>query len=252
MSPLLLGRDGATEGKKQEKTDKEKREGKVKKDKSKKRSDDGMEEREEASCCCVRTEAVSWAEIELNDRALAEGAEAVGFLERVLVAQRQPGSNLFQSLDPAPERWFVAQLRQKVLAELPLREPKIEIGLDTVDAAFAPLTLTEKVAAWTETMRYDAEQAAAMLRMSPETVAKIRQRSAELVRGQADAWHSTLLAENGRGLGMAAAAATGKDCLPAKVFLEVLDGRATWRGREQSPATVMNEIGRVHRARSGA
>jgi hypothetical protein len=167
------------------------------------------------------------------DPALADGAEATGFLERVLVAQRQPGSNLFQSLDPAPERWFVAQLRQKVVAELPLREPEIEIGLDTVDAAFSPLTLTEKVAAWTETMRYDAEQTGAMLRMSPETVARIREHSAELVRGQADRWRSTVLVENGLALGLAAAAAAGKDCLPAKVFLDVLDGRATWRGREQ-------------------
>src|SRR5208283_3116557 len=128
----------------------------------------------------------------------ADGAEAVGFMERVLVAQRQPGSSLFQSLDPAPERWFVALLRQNVVAELPPCEPDIEIGLETVAAAFAPLTVTEKLAAWTETMRYDAAQTGALLRMAPQTVEKIRERSSELVRGQADAWSRTLLAENGR------------------------------------------------------
>ena len=166
------------------------------------------------------------------DASLADSADAACFLERVLVAQRQPGSSLFQSLDPTPERWFVAQLRQKVVAQLPLREPAIEIGLDSVAAAFVPLTLTEKLAAWTETMRYNAEETGAMLRMAPQTVAKIRERAAELVRARADFWSRDLLAENGRKLAVAAAAASGEDCLPTKVFLDVLDGRTTWRGRD--------------------
>ena len=33
-------------------------------------------------------------------------------VERVLLALRDPQSSLFQSLAPAPERWFVAELRQ--------------------------------------------------------------------------------------------------------------------------------------------
>ena len=42
-----------------------------------------------------------------------------------------------------------------------------------------------------------------------------------------------MLAENGRALGRAAAAAAGAECLPPKTFLDMLDGRTTWRGREQ-------------------
>ena len=55
---------------------------------------------------------------------------------------------------------------------------------------------------------------------------------AELIRGKVDSWRRTLLAENGPALGREAAAAAGQDCLPTKAFLDVVDGRTTWRGRE--------------------
>src|SRR5579872_3772060 len=161
-----------------------------------------------------------------------EPAGAPAVLEKVLCALRNPESSLFQSLQPAPERWFIAEVRQKVLAELPDRRPDIEIGLDTVSEAFEPLTLLEKQVAWIETMGYDDSATGAMLRMSPQTVGKIRDRAAEMLRGKVDSWRRTLPAENGRILGRAAAAATTKDCLPVKEFLDVLDGRSTWRDRE--------------------
>ena len=68
--------------------------------------------------------------------------------------------------------------------------------------------------------------------MAAGTVEKIRQRAAELIRGRVDRWNSTLLADNGAALGRAAAAAAGKDCLPVAAFLDILDCRTTWRGRE--------------------
>ena len=40
-------------------------------------------------------------------------------VERVLAALRQPQSSLFESLDPAPERAFVAGLRQRVSRRYP-------------------------------------------------------------------------------------------------------------------------------------
>lgn len=153
-------------------------------------------------------------------------------LERVLVAVRKPESSLFQSLEPAPERSFVAELRQKVLAFLPVPEAEIPLDLETLAAALEPLTLLEKQASWTESMDYDAAPAGAMLRMAPQTVEKIRERAAELLRGKVDSWRRTVLVENGRALGRAAASAATAECPPAKVFLDVLDGRATWRGRE--------------------
>jgi hypothetical protein len=153
-------------------------------------------------------------------------------VERTLLALRKPESSLFQSIEPAPERWFIAELRQKMLAELP--DPPVEIALDleTAAAALEPLTLTEKQASWIETMGYNDAVTGAMLRMSPQTVGKIRERAAELLRGKLDSWSRTLLAANGRALGRSAAALSTNDCLASKVFLDVLDGRMTWHGRE--------------------
>jgi len=159
----------------------------------------------------------------------AEGA----LLERILRAMRRPDSSLFQSLEPAPERWFVAELRQKVLAELEWPAPDIDLPLEVVAAALDPLTLTEKQAAWIEGMGYGSRETGAMMRMAPVTVEKIREKAAELIRGASSGWRRTILAENGWELGRAAAAASTKECLPPKVFLDILDGRTTWRGREE-------------------
>src|ERR1039457_3669202 len=81
------------------------------------------------------------------------GSEDSALLKRVLVGIRKPESSLFQTLEPAPERWFLAELRQNVLAELEPRAPEIELDLETVAAALEPLTMVEKQAAWTETDR---------------------------------------------------------------------------------------------------
>jgi hypothetical protein len=154
-------------------------------------------------------------------------------LERVLVAVRRPQSSMFESLEPAPERWFVAELRQKVLAELPDPAPEFELDLETAGAAFEPLTMVEKEAAWIEGMGYSPEKTGAMLRMAPATVAKIREKAAELLRGKSDTWRRSMLRENGLRLGRQAAATGGEECPPAKTFLDVLDGRSSWSGREQ-------------------
>lgn len=154
-------------------------------------------------------------------------------VERILMAARKPESSLFQSLEPAPERWFVAELRQKVLAELDAPAAELGMELETVAAALEPLTLTEKQVAWLETMQYGAGEIGAMLRMAPATAEKIRGKAAELLRGSGCNWRQAILAENGMALSRAAAAASTKDCLAAKVFLDILDGRTTWRGREE-------------------
>ena len=161
------------------------------------------------------------------------GPEDPALLDRVLAAIRDPQSSLFQSIEPAPERRFVAELRQKVLGQLRAPEPEIGLDLETVAGALEPLTLLEKQAAWMETMRYSPAEAGAMLRVAPETVAKIRDRAGDLIRQKVDAWRQSLLAENGLALGRAAAVAAGKDCLAAKTFLDIIDGRMTWRGREE-------------------
>jgi hypothetical protein len=154
-------------------------------------------------------------------------------LNRVLLALRNPESSMFQLLEPAPERWFAAELRQKVLAELADPPPQIDIDLETVAAALEPLTVVEKQAAWFETMGYNPAETGPMVKMEAATVDKIRNRAADLIRGKTDNWSRTMLAGNGPALGRAAAAAKGKDCLAVKAFLDLIDGRTTWRGREE-------------------
>jgi hypothetical protein len=154
-------------------------------------------------------------------------------LEGALLAVRNPQSKIFESLEPSPERWFVAELRQRVIAEMPIPAVEIPLDLEDVAAALAPLTLTEKQAAWTESMGYSAEEAGAMLRMAPSTVTKIRNRAADLLRGRLNAWRRAVLTDNGASLSLAAKAAQTGECPGAKTFLDVLDGRTSWRGREE-------------------
>jgi hypothetical protein len=157
--------------------------------------------------------------------------------ERILAGLRRPdGQGLFAALEPLPERYFVAALRQKVLPELPAG-PKVpaecEIGLDVLAAAFDGLTLVEKQAVWFETMRYGSAETAEMLRMSPHTVEKIRGRASDLLRAQLNSWSRDLLAKNGAALGRTAAGAGTPGCVSSKIFLDIVDGRMSWSGRSQ-------------------
>lgn len=161
-----------------------------------------------------------------------QAAVPAGTLERVLVAAHRPESPLFQSVEPSPERWFVAELRQAILQELPAEEPAA-IELDTVSAALEPLTLVEKQVAWLETMLYSPAETGVLLRMAPATAEKIRGKAADLIRGKVDTWSRNILPASGRALGRTAVAAKGPDCLDPKTFLDLLDGRTTWQGRDQ-------------------
>ena len=105
-------------------------------------------------------------------------AEPAG-LEPILAALHRPESALFQSLDPAPERWFVAQLRQKLLEQLTPTSPASTIDLETISAALEPMTLVEKQVAWLETMLYSPAETGVLLRMAPATAERIRGKAAE-------------------------------------------------------------------------
>ena len=149
-------------------------------------------------------------------------------LECVVLASR----TMFESLDAAPEREFVAALRQHVTAQVKPAPAEMQLDLEVLSAALAPLTMTERQAVWFETMHYAPAEAGPMLRISALTVEKVRERASELIRGKVDAWRRTLLADNGAALGEEALAAKGKDCLPSKAFLDVIEGRTVWRDRE--------------------
>jgi hypothetical protein len=153
----------------------------------------------------------------------------------LLLAIRNPQSSLFASLEPAPERPFLAELRQHVLSALDaafaVPAPEMAVDLEALTAALEPLTLLEKEAVWLETMHYDSAETATMLHSAPATIEKIREQAGERLRAKVDNWRAPLLADNGRQLGRAAVIAT-PECLPPKTFLDLIDGRTTWRGRE--------------------
>ncbi len=159
--------------------------------------------------------------------------------DAILKTLRDPNSSLFQSMAPAPERWFIAELRQTIAAAAPV-SATADLDLATVADALTPLTLTEKQAAWFETMHFNPPRSAEALRMSAATVTKIRERAEELLRGKLDTWRRGMLVANGRALGLEAAAAVTKDCPASKPFLDILDGRSTWRGREELELHVRN------------
>jgi hypothetical protein len=115
---------------------------------------------------------------------------------------------------------------------VPQTEPDIAMDLETLTSAVENLTLLEKQAVWFETMHYPPGDTGPFLRTAAPTIEKIRERAAAGIRAKANGWRITVLAENGRQLGREAAQGTPQ-CLPQKAFLDVLDGRATWRGREE-------------------
>ena len=158
-------------------------------------------------------------------------------VERLLISLRTSTANLFDSFDPAPERHFLLALRARVLgeAERDRATPPAEYALDleTLAEALAPLTLTEKQVVWLETMSYDEQPTSRMLKMAPDTAVRARERAAELLRVKMSSWRRSVVADNGAVLIGAALKAGTADCFPAKAFLDIIDGRATWSNRSQ-------------------
>src|ERR1017187_6211173 len=81
-----------------------------------------------------------------------ERAGDAALLEHILAVIRKPECAIFRSAEPPEERWFVAQLRQLMVAELAAPAAEIPLDLEILTAALEPLTMTEKQAAWFETM----------------------------------------------------------------------------------------------------
>ena len=171
-----------------------------------------------------------------------ERAADVQLVDRVLLRFHRGESALFQSIEPVPERNFVAGLRQHLLQAVEQDRasatPDIALDLETLAAALEPLTMVEKQAVWMETMRYDPAASGRILHIHPKTVEKNRERAAELVRGKVDSWRRSLLADNGPELGRAAASSATADCLTVGTFFDATDGRITWQNRDAMEAHV--------------
>jgi hypothetical protein len=180
---------------------------------------------------CRAGKPEGWAYFLANYKPVVERLAAHYGVSDVDAALAGVRESLFPAVQPMPERHFLAELRQKVLGGAPA--PALEIDLEAMAQAFAPLTVVEKKAVWLETMRYSAADAARMLRMDAQTVGKIRDRAAEMLRAGQDRWSRTMLEANGLALGRAVAERKGPECCSAKALLDVIEGRSTWAKREE-------------------
>jgi hypothetical protein len=142
---------------------------------------------------------------------------------------------LLDSLEPLPSREFLMKMRPHVLAATPEpeRPDAVPLDLDTLAEAFESYTATERQFVWLETMGYAADESATMMRAAPETVSKLRARSAELLRAKLDRWNETILLDNGRALCREAAARKPENPISFRDVTDLIDGRNTWQKRNE-------------------
>ena len=155
-------------------------------------------------------------------------------LRRLLGDLRRTADEFIAGLSPAPERQFLMLLRQSVLAVSERNTPAAgQLGLDTLTAALKDYSPIERQITWLETMEYGIAQCAALMRVSEETVERLRRRTGELLRANLDRWSESLLCDNGRALGREAAAEAPDEPVQFRELTDLLDGRITWRARAE-------------------
>ncbi|MDW8353162.1 MAG: hypothetical protein RMK57_01415 [Bryobacterales bacterium] len=131
----------------------------------------------------------------------------------------------FAACGPRSERDFLLSLRQQLLAWLEPHDASDPRVWDAFSHALAPLTLTEKQVVWFEVMGYGKDDSAAMMRMHPDGVERIRRKAAEAL-----AQHGGVVDRDCLRSSVAALPADG--CCEAKDFFDWLDGRITWYRRD--------------------
>jgi len=157
-------------------------------------------------------------------------------INRVIVALSKPDSPLFQSRGMTPEREFVAELRQYVLAAVeedrPSAPPEIPLDLDTLTRAVEGFSAIECQVVWLTTMGYSPEEISTVLRMDAGTARKIIDRCLENLRHQMDQWSQDLLQTNGAALAAQALSQKSDSCAALRDFQDLLDGKMTWNRRQ--------------------
>jgi hypothetical protein len=144
------------------------------------------------------------------------------------------GEGRLEGYQPAPERAILLRLRDRLVA-LCGWQGGTAGGLDlpAMDAALQPLTVIERQLIWYETMRYRTQDAALFLHVSEQTAAKAQARAHELLRAALDDWQATILSDNGGALIAAARATAPAEPVSTKTYLDLIDGRLTWRDRSE-------------------
>ena len=160
---------------------------------------------------------------------------------------RAPNSPL-HAMQPMTQREFVDALRPLVLELTAKPAQGISPDLSLVQEALAPLTAIERQTAWFETFGYSTQEAARIMRMSPETAVKLRARTDELLRSKLDDWSTGLLANHGRALGAEVEQQVPETQLVYRDFFDVMDGRNSWQHRTTFERTLEASWFEVHRA----
>jgi hypothetical protein len=172
-------------------------------------------------------------------------------VETLLLRLKQ-GAEPLASMAACHQRECLYQLRPLILEAAGAKaDPGAD--LEAVTTALQPLTATERQAAWLETFGYDVPQTAVLMRMAPETVAALRARTEELLRGGMDSWRAGMMAREGAALGrameaLAAGAEPAVEPLEFRHFLDVIDGRITWQRRTGFERQLEASWPEVHKA----
>jgi len=165
-------------------------------------------------------------------RHYAGTADHEQLLSRLLQELRSTADRLFARLSPMPERQFFMLLRPRVLAVTKRGEPESDpLDLETLTAALQDYSPVERQITWLETMEYGVPETAALMRVSVETVERLRRRTGELLRARLDRWSENLLRDSGRALGEEAAARAPEKPLQFRDLTDLIDGRITWQAR---------------------
>jgi hypothetical protein len=163
-------------------------------------------------------------------------------LAAALKKLRRPELPLYRKDGSGTEREFIAELRAEVLAAAGRgdgQSPPVEVDLETLSASLEGFTALERQVIWLETMQYDAPATAPLLNMEAGTVEKVRERASEALRAQMDRWQRGLIRNNAARLAPQAAAAHSDQCVPAKTYLDILDGRITWSRKQDAEAHLV-------------
>lgn len=134
----------------------------------------------------------------------------------------------------------LAELKQEISQWQPMSDreialrlrPELEGGEAAIPLeALASLTIVEKQLVWFETMQYDTPTAARVMRVTPETAQKARDKGAELLRANMDDWNRNILKEQGAALGRQVRSEKPAEPLSFRQLIEIVDGRLTWQLR---------------------
>jgi hypothetical protein len=165
-----------------------------------------------------------------------------------------PTLGRLETVEPRPEREVLVALREFVLAQIPTApgHSAAELDFDAFVQALAELTPVEKQLVWFEALHYNTDQAAFMMRVSPETGARAQEKGRELLRTNLDHWTRTIIRDNGVALVAQARARVPAEPVALSRYMNFIDGHASWRERhdlDHSLSESWYEIDLLCRAR---